>query len=123
MFTCTFAFLHMLGQGLPSYFQIGQARVRLEVVCMLLQRRLHDEGPPVYRTLGSDASPQIGLEIFVVHEETFAASLNIGQDAQHPEHIRSCLLSLSCLGSGHAGVQGLSPVSPPFCTVFALQTA
>ena len=90
---------------------------------MLLQRRLHEEGPPVYRTLGSDASPQIGLEIFVVHEETFVASPNIGQDAQHPEHIRSSLLSLTCLGSGHQGVQGLSPVSPPFSAVFALQTA
>ena len=56
----------------------------------------------MYRCLGADASPQIGLEIFVVHEETFTS-----WDASSGS---AALLNLTCLGSGHQGMSSCGHV-------------
>ncbi len=52
-------------QNIPSRALILCARVRFEIVCMLLRRVQHSlqlaRGDIVNRYLGSDASPQMGL--------------------------------------------------------------
>ena len=87
---------------LPCRTLLLQSRIRLDCVCMLLGRwRWSHEastGAKIWRSLGYDASPQLGLEIFggLVEECT---------GSTHLQSVRSIKLPLATLGFGHTRTQ------------------
>ena len=76
----------------------AEARIRLDVLGMLLRRRDHD-GRFFSRTLSFDASPQGGLELFAGKE--FVVVFDEKGDVFSGDHHS---LPFSGMGHGHTGV-------------------
>ena len=89
-----------IGGRFPAKDLLARARVRLDMVAMLIQRSNNfaemRSGKKIHRYLFVDASPQGGVETFGCYEEVIVDT--------DPSTLRSRYMPLSVLGHGHQSV-------------------
>ena len=97
--------------GIPHKTQLSRARVKLDLLLMRLRQCEFSRGVPTFIYLSADASPQGGLEYYIVLEDKISRQNAGGIVEATPEermqwckadYLKTTTLPVSVLGSGNA---------------------